>query len=122
MQFMYSEVCNVFIGFADSVRHVPFGYELCYVFLICPQPFSHVLATTLCTTLVCQFVEDYEPTKADSYRKKLVLEGDTEESAIDILDTAGQEDYAAIRDNYFRTGEGTAAFRATNGVVHDLPR
>eukprot|EP00035_Acanthoeca_spectabilis_P021810 m.440348 g.440348 ORF g.440348 m.440348 type:complete len:212 (-) comp18508_c0_seq1:121-756(-) len=53
-----------------------------------------------------EFVEDYEPTKADSYRKKLVLEGDTEESAIDILDTAGQEDYAAIRDNYFRTGEG----------------
>ena len=25
---------------------------------------------------------------------------------IDILDTAGQEDYAAIRDNYFRSGEG----------------
>ena len=23
---------------------------------------------------------------------------------IDILDTAGQEDYAAIRDNYFRSG------------------
>jgi GTPase SAR1 family protein len=53
-----------------------------------------------------QFVEDYEPTKADSYRKKITLEGDAEESAIDILDTAGQEDYAAIRDNYFRTGEG----------------
>jgi len=29
-----------------------------------------------------------------------------EEVAIDILDTAGQEDYAAIRDNYFRSGEG----------------
>lgn len=25
---------------------------------------------------------------------------------MDILDTAGQEDYAVIRDNYFRTGEG----------------
>lgn len=25
---------------------------------------------------------------------------------VDILDTAGQEDYAAIRDNYFRSGEG----------------
>jgi len=42
-----------------------------------------------------QFVEDYEPTKADSYRKKVVLDG--EEVQIDILDTAGQEDYAAIR-------------------------
>lgn len=49
-------------------------------------------------------MEDYEPTKADSYRKKVVL--DSEEVQIDILDTAGQEDYAAIRDNYFRSGEG----------------
>ncbi|XP_071941679.1 ras-related protein Ral-A-like [Antedon mediterranea] len=51
-----------------------------------------------------EFVEDYEPTKADSYRKKVTLDG--EEVQIDILDTAGQEDYAAIRDNYFRSGEG----------------
>lgn len=51
-----------------------------------------------------EFVEDYEPTKADSYRKKVVLDG--KEVSVDILDTAGQEDYAAIRDNYFRTGEG----------------
>jgi len=51
-----------------------------------------------------EFVEDYEPTKADSYRKKVQLEVD--EVQIDILDTAGQEDYAAIRDNYFRSGEG----------------
>jgi len=51
-----------------------------------------------------EFVVDYEPTKADSYRKKVVLDG--EEVQIDILDTAGQEDYAAIRDNYFRAGEG----------------
>lgn len=51
-----------------------------------------------------EFVEDYEPTKADSYRKKIRLDG--AEAQIDILDTAGQEDYAAIRDNYFRSGEG----------------
>lgn len=51
-----------------------------------------------------EFVEDYEPTKADSYRKKIML--DNREVQIDILDTAGQEDYAAIRDNYFRSGEG----------------
>ena len=35
-----------------------------------------------------QFVEDYKPTKADSYRKKVVLDG--QDSQIDILDTAGQ--------------------------------
>ncbi len=54
--------------------------------------------------VLVQFVEDYEPTKADSYRKTVVLEG--AECQIDILDTAGQEDYAVIRDNYFRSGEG----------------
>ena len=68
-----------------------------------------------------EFVEDYEPTKADSYRKKVVLDGEEVKNTalfnllfynvsvqvqIDILDTAGQEDYAAIRDNYFRSGEG----------------
>lgn len=50
-----------------------------------------------------EFIENYEPTKADSYRKKIILDG--KEVQIDILDTAGQEDYAAIRDNYFRSGE-----------------
>ena len=51
---------------------------------------------------------------------QVVLDG--EEVQIDILDTAGQEDYAAIRDNYFRSGEGflcvfsiteTESFQAT---------
>ncbi|CAG8445856.1 uncharacterized protein OCT59_011197 [Rhizophagus irregularis] len=50
------------------------------------------------------FVEEYDPTKADSYRKKVTLDG--QECQIDILDTAGQEEYAAIRDNYYRSGEG----------------
>jgi GTPase SAR1 family protein len=51
-----------------------------------------------------QFVEDYEPTKADSYRKKMKLDG--QDVIIDILDTAGQEDFAEIRDNYIRSGDG----------------
>mmetsp|Transcript_11994 Transcript_11994/g.18128 ORF Transcript_11994/g.18128 Transcript_11994/m.18128 type:complete len:194 (+) Transcript_11994:89-670(+) len=50
------------------------------------------------------FVEEYDPTSADSYRKKVVIDG--EEIQLDILDTAGQEEYAAMRDNYYRTGEG----------------
>jgi Ras-related protein Ral-A len=50
------------------------------------------------------FPEEYDPTKADSYRKKVSLDG--EDTYIDILDTAGQEEYAAIRDNYYRSGEG----------------
>ncbi|RKO90303.1 small GTPase superfamily [Blyttiomyces helicus] len=50
------------------------------------------------------FIEEYDPTKADSYRKKVTL--DSTDCFIDILDTAGQEEYAAIRDNYYRSGEG----------------
>ncbi|KAJ3196486.1 hypothetical protein HK101_008782 [Irineochytrium annulatum] len=48
--------------------------------------------------------QEYDPTKADSYRKKCML--DEQECFVDILDTAGQEEYAAIRDNYYRSGEG----------------
>ncbi|KAF7496533.1 Ras-related protein Ral-a [Sarcoptes scabiei] len=51
-----------------------------------------------------EFVTDYEPTKADSYRTNAKVDG--QDVTVDILDTAGQEDYAAIRDNYFRSGEG----------------
>ncbi|KAJ3079271.1 hypothetical protein HK102_003910, partial [Quaeritorhiza haematococci] len=47
------------------------------------------------------FIEEYDPTKADSYRKKVSL--DSQDCFIDILDTAGQEEYAAIRDNYYRS-------------------
>jgi hypothetical protein len=43
------------------------------------------------------FVEEYDPTKADSYRKKIMLDG--HECQIDILDTAGQEEYAAVSQN-----------------------
>lgn len=48
-----------------------------------------------------EFVEDYEPTKADSYRKKIVIDG--EEVQIDILDTAGQEEYCGIHELCFRS-------------------
>lgn len=58
------------------------------------------------------FVEEYDPTSADSYRKQTVL--DDKEMNVDILDTAGQEDYAAMRDNYYRTGEGFMCVYAVN--------
>ncbi|KAG8138445.1 putative GTPase KRas protein [Naja naja] len=40
----------------------------------------------------------------DSYRKQVVIDGET--CLLDILDTAGQEEYSAMRDQYMRTGEG----------------
>jgi small GTP-binding protein len=48
------------------------------------------------------FVEEYDPTTADSYRKNHEVDG--QKCQLDILDTAGQEEY--MRDNYYRLGEG----------------
>ncbi|SCU86197.1 LAMI_0D00848g1_1 [Lachancea mirantina] len=50
------------------------------------------------------FVDDYDPTIEDSYRKQVVI--DNKVSILDILDTAGQEEYSAMREQYMRTGEG----------------
>ena len=50
------------------------------------------------------FVDEYDPTIEDSYRKQCVI--DSEVVILDILDTAGQEEYSAMREQYMRTGEG----------------
>lgn len=50
------------------------------------------------------FVDEYDPTIEDSYRKQVVI--DQEVQVLDILDTAGQEEYSAMREQYMRTGEG----------------
>lgn len=50
------------------------------------------------------FVDEYDPTIEDSYRKQAVI--DDKVSILDILDTAGQEEYSAMREQYMRTGEG----------------
>ncbi|KAJ3143803.1 Ras GTPase, partial [Irineochytrium annulatum] len=51
-----------------------------------------------------QFVDEYDPTIEDSYRKQCVIEG--ESVVLDVLDTAGQEEYSAMREQYMRSGEG----------------
>eukprot|EP00727_Mastigamoeba_balamuthi_P006247 m51a1_g2241 putative ras gtpase (199) ;mRNA; r:281799-282957 len=50
------------------------------------------------------FIKDYDPTIENSYRKMLTVDNDI--YMLDILDTAGQEEYSAMRDQYFRTGQG----------------
>jgi len=49
------------------------------------------------------FVEKYDPTIEDSYRKQVEVDGQL--CTLDILDTAGQEEYSAMRDQYMRTGQ-----------------
>ncbi|ORX36655.1 ras small monomeric GTPase [Kockovaella imperatae] len=50
------------------------------------------------------FVDEYDPTIEDSYRKQCII--DEEVALLDVLDTAGQEEYGAMREQYMRTGEG----------------
>jgi len=58
------------------------------------------------------FVDEYDPTIEDSYRKQVVIDAET--CLLDILDTAGQEEYSAMRDQYMRTGEGFLCVFAVN--------
>ncbi|KAH3761121.1 Ras GTPase [Pelomyxa schiedti] len=58
------------------------------------------------------FIEEYDPTIEDSYRKQVVVDGST--VMLDILDTAGQEEFSAIRDQYIRTGMGFIVVYAVN--------
>ncbi|KAH0848581.1 Ras-like protein [Fonsecaea pedrosoi CBS 271.37] len=62
------------------------------------------------------FVDEYDPTiegshesrkssnSGNSYRKQCMI--DDEVALLDVLDTAGQEEYSAMREQYMRTGEG----------------
>ena len=51
-----------------------------------------------------QFLDEYDPTIEDSYRKQ--VEVDNETCLLDILDTAGQEEYSAMREQYMQNGQG----------------
>jgi len=50
------------------------------------------------------FIEYYDPTIESSYRRQVVI--DDKACILDVLDTAGQEEYTALRSQWIRTGEG----------------
>ncbi|WOO85892.1 Ras-like protein [Vanrija pseudolonga] len=51
------------------------------------------------SALTIQFIQSH-----DSYRKQCII--DDEVALLDVLDTAGQEEYGAMREQYMRTGDG----------------
>jgi len=55
---------------------------------------------------------NYDPTIEDSYRKQVQIDG--KPALLDILDTAGQEEYAALQDQWIREGDGFLIVYAIN--------
>ncbi|OHT01779.1 small GTP-binding protein [Tritrichomonas foetus] len=51
-----------------------------------------------------QFSQGYEPTLEDNYQATIKID-DTTSIDIEIADTAGQEDYKALRDKYMAEGD-----------------
>jgi GTPase KRas protein len=50
------------------------------------------------------FLAEYDPTIEDSYRKEVTIED--EPAMLDILDTAGQEEFSSMQDQWIRDGHG----------------
>ncbi|KAK9479879.1 P-loop containing nucleoside triphosphate hydrolase protein [Lipomyces japonicus] len=50
------------------------------------------------------FLNSYDPTIEDSYRKPITLDGQT--CVLEILDTAGVEQFTAMRELYINNGQG----------------
>jgi len=50
------------------------------------------------------FLDEYDPTIEDSYRKS--VEVDSKAALLDILDTAGQEEFSSMQDLWMREGKG----------------
>ncbi|KAG5929953.1 Ras- protein rsr1 [Claviceps sorghi] len=51
-----------------------------------------------------EWIESYDPTIEDSYRTQIQVDG--RQVVLEILDTAGTEQFVAMRDLYMKTGQG----------------
>mmetsp|Transcript_6967 Transcript_6967/g.9628 ORF Transcript_6967/g.9628 Transcript_6967/m.9628 type:complete len:196 (-) Transcript_6967:40-627(-) len=50
------------------------------------------------------FITQYDPTIENSFKKQITIDNDT--YILDIMDTAGQEEYSVMRDQHIGSGQG----------------
>jgi len=50
------------------------------------------------------FLDTYDPTIEDTYRKETII--DNHAAVLDIVDTAGQEEFISLRDQWIHDGQG----------------
>ncbi|ELR25233.1 Raslike protein 1, putative [Acanthamoeba castellanii str. Neff] len=76
-----------------------------------------------------KFLERYDPTVEDSYRKEIAVDGAA--CTLDIMDTAGQDEYKALMDQYMKNAHGflmvysitsTTSFEAMNKFHESIRR
>jgi small GTP-binding protein len=74
-----------------------------------------------------RFVLVYDPTIEDSYKKTITVDG--REVLLDVVDTAGQDEFKSMRQTYIRSGKGfllvfavndIASFNALDGFQRDI--
>ena len=76
------------------------------------------------SALTCRYtqgtwVEKYDPTIEDQYTKTVELDTGSGTRAIplEILDTAGQDEYSPLRETFMHTGDG---FLLVYSIIHTL--
>eukprot|EP01083_Nonionella_stella_P259706 886403_1 len=62
-----------------------------------------------------QFVSNYDPTIEDAYRKQVDVDGN--QLILDILDTAGQEDFECLRQQWMKDKNG---FILVFSIIHKI--
>ncbi|KAM7189760.1 putative ras [Naviculisporaceae sp. PSN 640] len=82
-----------------------YGYQPCREFHVVVLGAGGVGKSCLTAQFVHQeWIENYDPTIEDSYRTQLTVDG--RQVILEILDTAGADQFVAMRDLYMKTGQG----------------